>query len=190
MRKRHGFTLMETTISLTVLGFTLFGTMGLLIFALKSTDNTTADVKLSEPTSLALRRINDTIRRAYSVTISTDGKTLTYTLPKKMTTNDSVTGEKEFMEPLQSDGVNRVFKVQDGKLVDQTADRVLLGDILTKDPDPTSSQYDLTYKPFTLTTVGSRKAITMNFITQVKEPGSTHYRTSRMKTTVMVQNIR
>lgn len=188
MRKKRGFTIVELTIGLIILSFTLVATFGLLLTGVKSCETTQRDVELSQPNAQALRRISETLRRASSLTIADGGNTIHYTLPKTTGGVDPVSGETEYVVPLQSDGVSRSFAVLSGSLVDRSTGRTLVRNVLSYDPDPQSSQYNKTYAPFTVTSIGSRRAITVNLITSQMVNRKRRY--VRLKTSVLVQNIR
>ena len=123
-----------------------------------------------------------------SVSITNEGKTLTYTLPKMSSAVDAVTGEKEIQIPVVSDGVTRTFNidVSTGKLKDLVTGKTLVRNIRMTDPDPNSSQYNQTYSPFSVTTVGSQRAVTLNLITAENVLGNLRY--ARYKTTVVLHN--
>lgn len=185
--RRKGFTLVELMVGLGMMAFVLFGLLSLLLFGLRSYQRTTMDVENTNKTAQTFRRVTETIRSAVDVTVSNDGYKLTYVLPKVGGT-DTVTGEPEYVIPVVSDGVNRVFEVSSGNLIDRQTDRILVRNIATKDPDPTSSQYNQTYAPFTVTTIGSRRAITINIIAQQNLRGEPRF--VRMKTTILIRNAK
>lgn len=187
MRRRtlRGITLMELTTGLGIMLFTLLATINLLIFGIRSFGKTTTDVTLSEKNAQGMRRVVESIRAAYSITITNEGATLTYSMPKRSTSLDPITGEYEYVVPMQSDGVTRNFRIVSGNLVNE-AGRVLVRNVTSRDPDPTSSQYNQVYAPFQSTTIGSRRAITVNFITKDQVNGSQRW--ARMKSTVLIRN--
>lgn len=185
MNQRAGFTLFELLTAMVILSFTLFAILNLLIHGLRSFGKTTTDVNISQQNAQGMRRVIETIRAAVNVTISSDGKTLSYTLPLQSGSADPITGEKEYAIPIASDGVTRFFHITNGELRDQTG-RVLVRSIATTDPEPTSSQYNQQYAPFQSTTIGSRRAITVNLITQEQVNGMQRW--ARMKSTVLIRN--
>lgn len=189
MRKQRGVTLTELVVSGTLLVFMLTGVLALLVTGLRSFERTTNDINLAQPSAQAIRRVSESLRMAMSVTISPDRNSVTFTLPKFEASNDPVTGEKEITYPQVSDGVTRSFTVNSrGELVEMPGRRVLLSGIAVRDPDPASSQSNQVYEPFQTTTIGARNAVTMNFITSNVVNSRTRY--VRMKSTVMVQNIK
>src|SRR5947199_318679 len=60
--------------------------------------------------------------------------------------------------------------------------------MITSDPDPASSTYNQTYQPFSLLTMSTRRGVTFNLVTQQKTVPK--YRYARMRTSVVLQNIR
>ena len=188
MRLRRGFGLAELMVGIGLLSFALFGTLALLITGLRSFARTSADMTNAEPTAQAIRRIIETIRPAMSVSVTNNGNTLNYTLPLRSSNTDPVTGEKEYVSPLTSDGVARSYTITNGNLVQNPGGRILVKGISSVDPDPTSSLYNQTYQPFTMTPMATRQGITINLITSALVDRKTRF--AKMKTTVTLQNIR
>lgn len=183
--RRAAFTLMELMVGMGIMSFTLLVIVNLLIYGLRSFGKTTTDVSISQQNAQGMRRVTESIRAAQTISITNEGKKVTYTLPQVSGNVDSITGEKEYVVPLVSDGVTRSFTISGGNLTDQTG-QVLVRKIATLDPDPTSSQYNQAYAPFQLTSIGSRRAVTINFITQDQVNGSQRW--ARMKSTVLIRN--
>lgn len=184
--RRRGFTLMELLVGMTILGALTIGTMTVFSESMKGFYRTKTDIDLASQNSLGVKRVAETLRSAYNMTISNSGKTVTYTMPLKNNAVDLVTGEREYFEPLASDGVQRSFTVTNGKLIDNSSGRTLASNVILTDPDPQSSQYNQTYAPFQLTTIGSRRALSINVITQDQVLGKPRY--VRLKTTVILRN--
>jgi len=179
--------MLEVVTGMSLLVLTMTAVVALLVSGMRSLDRTATSVDLSQSNAQGLRRVNDTLREAMTVTISTDGRTITYQLPKRMTTNDPITGEKEYVEPLVSDGVNRTFTVTtSGTLVGDG--RTYVRRIALVDPDKDSSQYGQNYAPFAATTIGSTRAITINLITRQQKPSGDLF--FRMKTTTLLRNAK
>lgn len=185
MRTRRGFTLVELMTGMGILAVTLLVIINLLIYGIRSFGKTTTDVNISQQNAQGMRRVIETIRSAVSISISSDGKRITYTLPRMSSVDDPVTGEKEYLTPIQSDGISRYFLVSGGNLTDHTG-RVLVRSITATDPEPTSSQYNQAYAPFQSTTIGSRRAVTVTLITKEQVNGSQRW--ARMKSTVLIRN--
>jgi Tfp pilus assembly protein PilV len=188
MRKQRGISLAELMVAVVMMGFVLFSTLSLLISGLLSYARTTADQSNAQPTAQVMQKIMETIRPAMSVSVANNGNTLNYTLPKVSTNTDPVTGEKEYVTPLTSDGVTRSFVISGGNLVQNPGGRILLRGISTTDPDPRSSLYNQNYLPFTITTMSTRQAVTINLILSTHVPMQTRF--AKSKTTVALENIR
>jgi prepilin-type N-terminal cleavage/methylation domain-containing protein len=184
--KTRGFTLMELMVGMTIMGALIIGTMTVFSETMSGFYRTKTDIDLASQNTLGMQRVAETLRGAYSMEIQNSGTKVVYYLPKKNATVDPTTGEREYTEPIQSDGVARSFTVTGGQLVDDSSGRVLAEKVVAKDPDPASSQYNQVYAPFQLTTIGSRKALSINFITQEEVLKSQRYQ--RMKTTVIIRN--
>ena len=186
--KKRGFSLAELMVAMGMMAFTLGAVSSLFIFGLRSMQKTSTDTNLNQTNAQGMRRLSETLRQAMSVTITNEGRILTYTLPKMSSTVDAVTGEKELQIPVVGDGVTRSFSINTstGKLTDLATGKVLIRNIRTTDPDPSSSQYNQNYAPFSLTTVGSQRAVTLNIITAENVLGNLRY--ARYKTTVVLHN--
>lgn len=187
--KRRAFTLVEVLTGLSVLSVVMFGTVTLLTSGLKSFKRTMTDVGMTNENSLALRRISETLRQSINVSISGDGKTVSFNLPK-VSGVDAITGEKELADPVVSDGIARSFTIDSTNkvLLEYPSKRVLVRNISATDPQVGSSQYGKSYTPFQLTTFGSYRAVTINLITSQKVVDETRY--MRMKTTAVVRNAK
>ena len=186
--KQRAFTLAETVVGLSLFLVVLMASLAMITSGLKSFQRNTVDMTNATPEAQAIRRIQENVRSAMTISITNNGNTLTYTLPAKSATTDPITGEVEYKTPMVSDGTNRSYTVSNGKLVQQPGGRTLLKNITLIDPDPTSSTYNQTYQPFTLLTMSTRRGVTINLVTSQKTVPKTRY--ARMKTSVVLQNIR
>lgn len=185
--KRRGFSLVELMVGVSMMFVVVMAMMGLFTLTLRATRRTTADINTTQRNALALRRMSEVLRDAVTVSISSDGRTVTYQLPRYTTSNDPYTGERELYIPVQGDGVNRTFAVgTDGRLVDSNGNDVMLTGITLTDPEPTSTQYNQSYQPFTLSNIGSRRAISISIIASEKAGPLTRY--ARLKTTTLIRN--
>ena len=187
MRRRQGFTILELLVGISLMTMVCLAVCGMFITGLRSSRRSASRVDLAQKNAQGLRWVIESVREAATISISADGKTLTYTLPTRSATADPLTGEREFVEPLQSDGVIRTFRVTNGKLTDGGS-RVYVSRVSATDPEPSSSQYNQTYAPFTLTTIGSKRAISINLICSELVNGSTSF--ARSKSTVLLRNAK
>ncbi|MEJ5169672.1 MAG: prepilin-type N-terminal cleavage/methylation domain-containing protein [Fimbriimonadales bacterium] len=185
--RRRGFSLTELLVSVALLGLVVGGASALSIAGLRRYANTQADVDATQEASLGAQTVVESVRQAVSVQILDGGFRLVYELPAMAPAIDPTTGERELAEPLRSDGVVRSFYVTGGRLIDGVSGRVVASDLATVDPDPDSTQYGQTVAPFQLTTIGSRRAITVNLIGRIDTPSGTRY--ARFKTTFIVRNV-
>lgn len=185
--RRRGLTLIELLTALGLFSIVFFGATSLLVAGIKSYNSTMLETNLAQKNALGMRRVVETLREAMSVSITNGGNTITYTLPKRVSNPDPTTGEYEYFVPLTSDGVARSFRVESGNLIDSVTGRVLIRNLLDKDPYPSSSQYNQVYPPFQMTSIGSTRAVSINFITGENVGGKLRY--ARMKTTVLMRNV-
>lgn len=163
----------------------------LLISGLKSFTRTANDVTVTNPNAQAMRRVADALRPGVNVTILNSGTKITFNNAALSSIVDPVTGEKEVATPIVSDGVARGYNVDftAGTLTDLATNRVLVKNIIGTDPLPGSSQYNQAYAPFSFSTVGGYKAVTINLITQVGSGGTSKgtVRYQRLKNAVMLR---
>lgn len=186
--KKRGMSMAELMVGIGIMALTTFSATSMFLFGLRSMQRTTTDVNLNQTNAQGMRRVVETLRSAMSTSISNDGKTITYSLPKVASANDPDTGEREYVVPRVSDGTTRMFYVTtSGNLVESTSGKTLVKGIRLIDPDPNSSQYGQTVAPFSLVTLGSQKGITINLITSETVQGKLRY--ARMKTTVLCHNL-
>jgi Tfp pilus assembly protein PilW len=186
--RRRGFTLVELLAGVGVMSLVILGSLSLLISGLQSFRRTDADVRITQQNSQALRKISETLREAMSVTITNNGKTIMYSLPAKTAAVDAVTGERELVVPIQSDGVARGYAVDTvaGVVRELPSNRVIVRNVAPTDPEAGSAQFGQAYTPFQLTSIGSYRAVSINLIT--RDTVSSQTRWMRMKTTALVRN--
>jgi prepilin-type N-terminal cleavage/methylation domain-containing protein len=189
MRRRRGFTLVELLTGMGVMALLVLGSMTLFASSLRSLQRTSNDVTMTDQNSRALRKVSETIRQAMSVTVTNSGKTISFNLPAMTAGVDTVTGEKECIVPVVSDGVNRGYNIDFGAgvLRDTVTGKVLVRNLYSKDPDAASSLYNQSYLPFDIVMIGTHRALTINLITRDATSGQA--RTTRMKTTIILRNM-
>lgn len=191
MRTRlvRGASVVEVMTGAIVMMLLTLGTMTLMVSGARSFQRTTTDITISEDNAQGIRRVVDAIRSGMSATITESGTRVAYVWPARSNANDSVTGERELISPLTSDGVARAFKVDfaTGRLTDVATGTVLVRNIRSTDPDPQSATYNQAYQPFTLVSIGARRGVIVNLITAERVNGQLRYQ--RMKTTIMLRNV-
>ncbi len=186
MKKCRGFTLVELTLAMFVMGWVIMGTFAVFNMTLGSYYDTRADIEMTDDNALAIRRVVDSMRGAYGVTVLNNGLTVQFSMPLVSGVLDPDTGEFELVYPLQSDGNMQSYTVVGGQLVRDQDGYVLADNVVLTDPDPSSNGFNTAYVPFELTTVGSMDALKINLITEDTVGGETRY--VRMKTTVLIRN--
>ncbi len=190
MRKR-GYTLTEMlvgmifTCMLILFGLFLFST------SLNSMRRTDVKIDLQDQNSMIVRKIGEELRSAVNVQITSDGKQITYELPKKNTFTDPVTGEHEYVDPIVGDGIERAYFFENGKLYYQSEPgkaRLVVSGVLEKDPEKSSSYYNMSYPIFSYTNIGSTNGLKIMLILEGNAPVKKEH--SRMSTTVMLRNVK
>ena len=189
MKKNRGISLVEVVMGSGLMMLVTLGSMTLMASGLKSLTKTSTDVTLSDKNALGVRWVCEYARQSMGATISNSGSQVNFSLPAMSSKADPVTGEKEFVYPLNSDGQVRGFKVDfaAGTMTDLHMNKVIVKNIAATDPDPKSSNYGKNYQPFSFTMVGPRKAIVIQLITKDKVSGIVRY--TRMKNTIVLRNI-
>ena len=188
-KAKRGFTLVELLSGMAVLSIVLLGSINLLSTGLRSFQKTTTDVDITNQNANSMRRISETLRQAYKVTISNSGNTISYELPA-LGPYDPITGERELFEPMKSDGVVRQYVVDPiaKTLKAYPGGRVLIRNLSAVDLDPKSTQYNQAYPAFQLTSIGSYRAISIHLVTRKTNISDLRY--TRMKTTAVVRNAK
>lgn len=184
--KNRGFSLVEMMVSVSLFGLLGVGLLELYSGSLRFFAKTSSEVALANENSNAMRYVTSQLRPAISIQIQNNGNKIVYSLPQRTILPNPLTGERENVIPVVSDGVVRSFTVTNGRLVDDVTGKVLARNISPVDPDPQSSQYNKIYAPFQLTTIGSRKAVTVTLISARKT--SQFDKNTRMKDTVILRN--
>jgi prepilin-type N-terminal cleavage/methylation domain-containing protein len=185
-RLKKGVTLIETLLAVMISSVIMFAALTLWISGSRFFMNTETDVEITRENSSTLRRISERLRGAIDVTISEDGKRITYMLPERLGFHEQTTGENEYALPVRWDGVERGYEVVGDKLINIRTQKVLVDHIIAYDPDPKSTQFDQEYRPFSATSIGSKRAVTVNLITLRPSPVQPRY--VRMKTSALLRN--
>lgn len=191
MRKRRGYMLVEVLVGLGLLALLFIAGMSLFGTSLKSLRRTDTKLDLSQTNALALRKVTEEIRSAYSLDIEDEGRTIVYEMPDVMSNADPVTGEIEYKYPMVSDGIVRTVYFEEGKLWYRVGDgtpKVLADNIVGQDPDPESSYHGQDYPMFAFANVGAANGLKLIFITEDHVSGGKVY--NRQTLTVFLRNYR
>jgi hypothetical protein len=189
-RRQRGFTVTELVSATLIITMVIGGTVALLISSSQGLGNAVASDKVLLSNTQGMRYMSEVLRSAMSVNISDNDYTIYYELPKFSATNDPATGEKELIDPIVSDGVQRYFRVRfdQGRCFDSTNNKTLCRNLYQKDPEPASTQYNKNVAPFQMTTIGSSRAVTITLVT--REQIGTQFKWVRLKTTTLLRNYK
>lgn len=188
--KRRGFTLVEVMMGVGLTSLLVVMALNVFTDAAASFHRTETRDTLSTQGALAVRRIVEQLRSAVNVEIRDSGRTIMFEQPLLSANPDPTTGEHEYVDPLQGDGLQRVIYYQDRKLIfdDGTGREVVLADeISATDPDPGSAYYNTAYPIFSYSSVGSTRGVRVTIISSRALPRGFEY--SRMSTTVLLRNL-
>ncbi|MDI9638807.1 prepilin-type N-terminal cleavage/methylation domain-containing protein [Kamptonema cortianum] len=184
--KNRGFSLVEVMVSVSLFGLLGIGLLELFSGSLRFFAKTSSEVEIANENANAMRYVTAKLRPAMSIQIQNNGNKIVYWLPQLNTLPNPLTGEREISIPVTSDGVARSFTITNGRLIDDETGKVVARNISATDPDKLSTQYNKPYAPFQLTTIGSRRAVTVTLISKKKI--NNIERNTRMKDTVILRN--
>jgi type II secretory pathway pseudopilin PulG len=190
MRRQRGFTITEVVSATLVITMVIGGTVALLISSTQGMANSVGGDKVLLSNTQGMRYMAEALRSAMKVSINDSDNVITYELPKVSDTVDPATGERELLDPLVSDGVQRSFKANfgNGRVIDQLSGKIICRNIYRTDPEIKSTQYGKGVAPFQMTTIGSARAVTLTIIT--REQVGTQFKWVRLKTTTLLRNYK
>ncbi len=174
---------------LSISALLLLLTLSIFTSGLSHFQKTDTRLALSQTGALAMRRITEDLRSAISVSVAPDGRSMTYELPLLSGAVDPVTGEREYVVPIQSDGIVRSFYEESDVLYYQVAadDPFILAEgVSATDPDEGSIYFGLSYPIFEFETVGTSSGIRVTLIGQ--EDLGRSIEVSRMSSFVKLQD--
>ncbi|HEY3782543.1 MAG TPA: hypothetical protein VGL56_15785 [Fimbriimonadaceae bacterium] len=185
-KKQRGATLVELVVA-TGLSVMVLGVCLSILFAGSASWATglgeTASASYAQN---AVRTISKRLQEAMSVTVASNGQSLTYKLPQ-------TDGNGNYLLPLAWDGINRQVLIQNTNelvMVDGTQQEVVAyGLILT---DPYSTNGTKAYAPFTPGIGTTTNQVTIEVATQAfahKTNGASKTVSSRERETIYLRNI-
>ncbi|MEM4408340.1 MAG: hypothetical protein QXI19_06320 [Candidatus Caldarchaeum sp.] len=189
--RKQGFALVEIIVGGAITGIILLGIFSLFAQGLRSFRRTDVQMDMAEQSSLAIRKITETLRSAAAYSLSQDGRTLIFQLPRANSQPDPITGEYEYSYPLQGDGISRILYVENETLYYQVGNEdpeVLATGISSTDPDPSSPYHTMPYPVFSATNIGSQRGIRITLIT--KRSSQTNDLYTRMSNIVHLRNVK
>ena len=177
-RMRRGVTLVETLTAVGISTITLLGGVACYLSGLMSWTKGEGAMTSLTSSQESVRFISKEIREATHVTINSAGTQLTYEVPVK---ND----DGSYALPLVSDSVSRLFKVENGSLVQKigTSTRTIATNVLSTDPNSGQS-----YKFFQSNDGAVAREIVILLVTS--KPGyRSNWEPSRVRETVYLRNV-
>jgi len=169
-------------IASSILTIILVAGVAVMASTLQSWVKNTRKVDAENSGSYAVRYIASRLQEAYSASVSSDGKTLTYYLPIK-------DGNGRYVTPIVAENTARQFYVSDGNLYDSQdgETRLLVPHISLVDPLIAGS--DKSYKPFLAGTGQVVHTITVHLVTlQQTSDSDTNKVRSRHRQTILLRN--
>lgn len=188
--KRRGFTLVEMMMGVGLTALLIAMALNVFTDAAASFHRTETRDALSTQNALAIRRIVEQLRSAVNVEIRDSGRTILYEQPLLSANPDPITGEYEYVDPLQGDGVQRSIYYLNRQLILDDGDGreiVLADEVSGTDPDPDSAYYSTAYPIFSYSSVGSTRGVRIMIASSRATSKGLEY--SRMSTTVLLRNL-
>jgi Tfp pilus assembly protein PilW len=155
--KKRGGTLIELMTAVCLSIIVLAGCLGILFSGTASWANGLGKSNSQSDAEMAVRTISNLLEPAMSVSVSSDGNTLTYELPATDTNGN-------YIVPLTWDGVNRQITANHNQitLVDGNSERVLINSLIYTDPLANNAPY----KVFTPIVASVTSEVTIEIATQ------------------------
>lgn len=191
MTRNRGISLVELLVGVTLMSLLFIVGMSLFTSSLSSLTRTDRRLDITESNALALRRVSEELRSAFTLSIEPSGQAIFYEMPEVDTTIDSVTGEREYLYPLRGDGITRRIYFQNGSLYHQVGTdkaREIADEVVTIDPDPYSSYYNKSYPMFSFANIGSANGLKIILIAESPISGEKTF--NRQTVTVLMRNYR
>lgn len=134
--------LVEVLTAATIGTMTLFAALSIFISGMMSWAKGTASIDAETQSRQAVRVISDQLREAMGVVIDSNGMGITFSLPKKNSSD-------EFIVPLEWDGVSRRIYHSNGNMILQVGSntRVIARNVITTDPTMGSASYKIFTAP-------------------------------------------
>ncbi len=190
MKRTKGITTAELLVGILLTSMLFLMSLSLFSMGMGSYRKTDARLEMSQKLSLSLRKITQQLHSAVWATISVDSKTVTFQLPLLTNGPDATTGEREYVNPIQADGVNRTFYVSGSNLYYNdgvTGAKTIAKNISATDPDIQSAYYNAPYPVFTFCSVGSTRGLTIMVIARRNLSHGIEF--VRMSTSVYFRNM-
>ncbi len=137
--KRRGFTLIEALVAAAISVIAIGVGLYIYLSQLGAWAQGRGAIYSMSASQVAVKNVARELQEAILVTVSSDGQSVTYQLPKRDGTGD-------YVAPAVADGVNRSFSVLAGTLTQTIggSSRILATNVLLKDPETNQA-----FTPFT-----------------------------------------
>lgn len=177
-RRRRGATLLEVVTGAGISVVTLVGGVACFMAGMMSWMKGVGAMDSLSKSQDSVRLIASQLREAMSVSISSDGQSVTYSLPLKDESGS-------YVLPLASDGVTRSFALTNGSLTQTigSTTRTLTTNVLTTDPATSS-----TYKVFTANNGDVTRQVVITLVTS-KQGFRNNWTPSRSRECVYLRNV-
>jgi hypothetical protein len=177
-RSRRGHSLSEVLVSAALGSIALTGGVACYLAGMMSWTKGEGAIDSISSSQDAIRFISQELREAISASVNSAGTQLTYQLPRKNANGN-------FVLPIQSDGVNRMFRVHEGQLLHVVGNqsRVISNHVLATDPVS-----GLSYRNFTPDNSTIARQVMVHLA--ISRPGyRENWQPSRARECVYLRNI-
>lgn len=172
-------TLIESITGASITAMTLVGGVACFVSGMMSWTKGAATIDAMSKSQNAVKMMSQQLREAYKVTVSSDGKQVTFQLPSK-------NPDGSYVIPMVSDNVNRVFKVNtSNELVLTQGDStiVISKNILATDPATNAA-----YRVFTANDGSVSRQLVIQLVT-TRQGFRNNWEPNRTRESVYLRNI-
>ena len=177
--RKRGMTLVETVTAAGLSVLTLVGGVACFMSGMMSWTKGVGAMDSISKSQDSVRLMAQQLREAMTVTVSTDGKTCTYTLPSKDSSGS-------YVLPLTADSTTRSFQLSSDGILTQTVGsttQTLTKNVLATDPSTNS-----TYKVFNVNAGSVARQVVITLVTS-KQGFRNNWTPSRSRESVYLRNV-
>lgn len=176
--RQRGTTLIEVVTGAAISVITLVGGVGCFMAGMMSWMKGVGAMDSISKSQNSVKLMAQQLREAMSVSISTDGNTVTYAIPTKDESGS-------YVLPLASDGVNRQFTLSNGTLsqVTGSSSRIVAKNVLSTDP-ATNAAYSI----FTANSGDVTRQVVITLVTS-QQGFRNNWTPSRSRESVYLRNV-
>lgn len=172
-------TLVESVTGASITAMTLVGGVACFMAGMMSWTKGAATIDSMTKSQNAVKMMSQQLREAYKVTVSDDGKMVTFQLPSK-------NPDGSYVIPMVSDNQNRVFKVNDSNelvYINNSVTTVVSKNVLATDPNTNSS-----YRVFTANSGTVSRQLVIQLVT-TRQGFRNNWQPNRSRESVYLRNI-